>query len=402
MGERKRKRGWNGNVKVVLVLLVIVSCMVFTKVKVDTYRRYESSTSSYEKAEVIQVIENNVELDERTKEYYVGSQELLVKLKTGAQKNSQIQVTNYLTASHNVYTSEGSRVIVCVDAPENVEPYYSIYNYDRSNAIYLTGAVFFLLLVAIGGRKGIRSGISIIFTMYMIVKVLIPLLYNGKSAVLVSLLVSMVCGAVSILLISGIHKKAMIDVFTTLTGLALAGGLYWMLEVAYHVSGYQTEEAQGLILIAQNTGLQIKGILFAGVLISSLGALMDVVISLSASIEELNKVNGKLTRKQLFLSGLTIGKDMIGTMSNTLILAFTGGALTTLLVLTSYGVGYHQLLSSDYLAIELAKGLAGTGAVILMVPVTSFICSIYQKQEKYEIKIKNVSGGKECTILEES
>lgn len=112
MGERKRKRGWNGNVKVVLVLLVIVSCMVFTKVKVDTYRRYESSTSSYEKAEVIQVIENNVELDERTKEYYVGSQELLVKLKTGAQKNSQIQVTNYLTASHNVYTSEGSRVIV--------------------------------------------------------------------------------------------------------------------------------------------------------------------------------------------------------------------------------------------------------------------------------------------------
>ena len=129
---------------------------------------------------------------------------------------------------------------------------------------------------------------------------------------------------------------------------------------------------------------------------------MDVVISLSASIEELNKVNGKLTRKQLFLSGLTIGKDMIGTMSNTLILAFTGGALTTLLVLTSYGVGYHQLLSSDYLAIELAKGLAGTGAVILMVPVTSFICSIYQKQEKYEIKIKNVSGGKECTILEES
>mgnify|MGYP000433835722 FL=1 len=137
-----------------------------------------------------------------------------------------------------------------------------------------------------------------------------------------------------------------------------------------------------MVLISQNTHLQIAEVLFAGVLIASLGAVMDVGMSIASAIFEVQNANPQLSRRELFRSGVNIGKDMIGTMSNTLILAFTGSGLSTLLVLTGYGIKYHQLVSSDFLAIELGQGLSGTIAVILTVPVTSAAASVLYKRTK--------------------
>lgn len=108
---------------------------------------------------------------------------------------------------------------------------------------------------------------------------------------------------------------------------------------------------------------------------------MDVGMSIASAIWEILEVNPALTAKQLFFSGLNVGKDMIGTMSNTLILAFTGSGLSTLLVLTAYGIRYHQFLSSDFLAIEVGQGLSGTMAVILTVPITSAVSAYVYKRK---------------------
>ena len=126
----------------------------------------------------------------------------------------------------------------------------------------------------------------------------------------------------------------------------------------------------------------VRWLLLAGVLISALGAVMDVAVSLAASLEELVLVNPNMGQKALLRSGLNIGKDMIGTMSNTLVFAFAGGSLTTLLVLISYGTRPNQLLHSDYVALELAHGLCGTCAVILTVPLASLAAAIVFPQLK--------------------
>lgn len=102
---------------------------------------------------------------------------------------------------------------------------------------------------------------------------------------------------------------------------------------------------------------------------------MDVAVSLTAALMELVAVDPSVTARQVMKSGFNIGKDMIGTMSNTLILAFAGTALNTMLVLTAYGVSRTQFISSDYLAIELAQGLSATIGVILTVPITTGICA---------------------------
>ena len=137
-----------------------------------------------------------------------------------------------------------------------------------------------------------------------------------------------------------------------------------------------------MVLISKNTHLEVSEVLFAGVLTASLGAVMDVGMSIASAIHEILEANQALTVKQLFFAGLNVGKDMIGTMSNTLILAFTGSGLSTLLVLTSYGIKFHQFMSSDYLAVEIGQGLSGTMAVILTVPVTSIVAAVLYKRNR--------------------
>lgn len=142
------------------------------------------------------------------------------------------------------------------------------------------------------------------------------------------------------------------------------------------------EETESLILITQATGMRINGILFAGIMVAALGAVMDVAVSLGAALYEIQILNPKISGRELFQSRMNIGRDMIGTMTNTLILAFSGGSLSTLLVFISYGIQFNQLISSDFFAVEVVQGIAGSSAVILTVPITAMVCAIGYRGRK--------------------
>lgn len=142
------------------------------------------------------------------------------------------------------------------------------------------------------------------------------------------------------------------------------------------------EETESLILITQATGMRLNGILFAGIMVAALGAVMDVAVSLGAALYEIQILNPKISGRELFQSGMNIGRDMIGTMTNTLILAFSGGSLSTLLVFISYGIQFKQLISSDFFAVEVVQGIAGSSAVILTVPITAMVCAIGYRGRK--------------------
>jgi uncharacterized membrane protein len=136
------------------------------------------------------------------------------------------------------------------------------------------------------------------------------------------------------------------------------------------------EEAEELILIQNNTGMQVGELLFTGILIASLGAVMDMTMSVASSLFEMKHIHPEMTKKEIFQSGMVIGKDMTGTMCQTLVLAFAGTGVAALLVLISYGSTFNQLLSSDYVSLELMHSLTGSMAVILAVPITAFITAV--------------------------
>lgn len=140
-----------------------------------------------------------------------------------------------------------------------------------------------------------------------------------------------------------------------------------------HLSGYSTDEAESLLLIGNTTGLQVKDLLFSGILIASLGAVMDVAVSIVSAIHEIHANIPDIHTGALIHSAMNVGKDMIGTMSNTLILAFVGTSLNSMILLYAYSVQANQIMNMNTVAIEITQALAGSLGVILTVPITAII-----------------------------
>ena len=357
-----------------LALIVTLTVLLFWRfcTREFGYHLYETASVHYLRGEVTKLVDQDLTLSGADGEYFTGTQVAEVTLASG----ETVEIVNYVTVQHNVVLREGGRVIVCADTPEGAEPYYTIYNYDRAGGILLCAGLFLLLVLAVGRKKGLMSGIALLFTLAAVVCFMLPSLYEGQSATLTALLTVVASTAVTCFCIGGLTRKTALNILSSSLGCLSAGLLFLLFAHILSVTGTTADEADSLSLIAGVTGLRLHGVLLCSVLVSALGAVMDVAVSLGAALSEIKDLNPAITAKELFRSGMNIGRDMIGTMTNTLILAFAGSSLATLLLFVSYGVQLHQVLSSDFLALEIAKGLAGSAAVVLTVPIGAAVCAV--------------------------
>lgn len=365
----------------ILVLLVTAVLALMPSVSVS-FQSLVSDTVSYIPGTVLEVVEEDLTPSDLKGGPQLGEQTLTIELKDG----SQITLTNYLTNTHNILAREGMRVVVCVDAPENVEPYYTLYQYDRSVGLGVVVAIFLLLMLLVGGEKGFYATLALAFSLVFLLKITVPVIYSGGSPILAGLAMVLVSTAVTVFLIYGLSPRGVLGIGVVLAGEFVACGLFLLFSLLLHLSGFKSSDAENLLVAAQNTGLNISTVLFAATMIASLGAVMDVAVSLLSALWEVRLADPDITGRGLWRAGLRMGRDMIGTMSNTLIFAFAGGSLTTLLVLMTYGTDPVQLLHSDYIALELAHGLCGTCAVILTVPLASLVsAAVYPKWRTPEL-----------------
>lgn len=365
----------------IFVCLVTAVLALMPSVSVS-FQSLVSDTVSYIPGTVLEVVEEELTPSDLKGGPQLGEQTLTIELKDG----SQITLTNYLTNTHNILAREGMRVVVCVDAPENVEPYYTLYQYDRSVGLGVVVAIFLLLMLLVGGEKGFYATLALAFSLVFLLKITVPVIYSGGSPILAGLAMVLVSTAVTVFLIYGLSPRGVLGIGVVLAGEFVACGLFLLFSMLLHLSGFKSSDAENLLVAAQNTGLNISTVLFAATMIASLGAVMDVAVSLLSALWEVRLADPDITGRGLWRAGLRMGRDMIGTMSNTLIFAFAGGSLTTLLVLMTYGTDPVQLLHSDYIALELAHGLCGTCAVILTVPLASLVsAAVYPKWRTPEL-----------------
>lgn len=365
----------------IFVCLVTAVLALMPSVSVS-FQSLVSDTVSYLPGTVLEVVEEDLTPSDLKGGPQLGEQTLTIELKDG----SQITLTNYLTNTHNILAREGMRVVVCVDAPENVEPYYTLYQYDRSVGLGVAVAIFLLLMLLVGGEKGFYATLALAFSLVFLLKITVPVIYSGGSPILAGLAMVLVSTAVTVFLIYGLSPRGVLGIGVVLAGEFVACGLFLLFSLLLHLSGFKSSDAENLLVAAQNTGLNISTVLFAATMIASLGAVMDVAVSLLSALWEVRLADPDITGRGLWRAGLRMGRDMIGTMSNTLIFAFAGGSLTTLLVLMTYGTDPVQLLHSDYIALELAHGLCGTCAVILTVPLASLVsAAVYPKWRTPEL-----------------
>jgi len=342
---------------------------------------------TYEEAIVKKVKVSKLQPDEKLNYIEVGYQEVTIQFTTGKYKGQNYTIQNPVSRLYNTKVKENTKVVTAVFMNKDIIQEISIYSYKRNTVVFALVVIFFAVILLIGRLKGLKSIIALIFTLISIVYLMIPLMFSGVSPIVAATLTAVLDTLVTLYLISGYSKKTLVAILGTTAGVIISGLIsYYSGELA-HLSGLTMENAENMLYIAENSGLKVNGLMFAAILIASLGAAMDIGMSIASSIYEVHTVNTKLTSKELFKSGINIGQDMIGTMSNTLILAFVGGSMTLMIMLLSANMSSVQLLNLDVLCTEFIQGLSGSIGIILTVPITALLASIFYKKDLRKYKL---------------
>lgn len=340
---------------------------------------------SYAYAKVVEVLRDDSHTDPDTENVHIGSQELLVEITTGPYKGRRMQLTNYMSKLFDKHAKVGTSLLVFVltdrsQLDEDGAPALSlsVMNYNRQWLLFGLIAVFLLVTALIGGKVGLRSILGLGFTLACIIWILVPALLKGFYPIPFTLLLCVVVTVVCFVLLDGLSRKALAAVLGTVAGFTVACLFAMLASKLAHLDGleYNVSETDTLIQAKfQGTLINLRGLFVSGIIISALGAVMDVAMSISSAVNELKSVNPGLHFKDLLRSGMHIGRDAIGTMTNTLILAFTGGALVNLILMKYYNWDWKAVLSGDYITHEVITGVAGSIGLILAVPLTALIAS---------------------------
>lgn len=359
-----------------VIPLIVLAVIIFGSSQVSIKSIKPDTDSSYAKAEVTEVLE-----DYSGGQPFAGHQKVKVTITSGEHKGESCELQNSNTYQRGAYCVEGTKIIALLQYDTDGNITGSVYNYDRTMMIYVLIGLFALSLILIGGKKGVASLYALIFTFVCIICMYIPLLYVGMDGIIAAILTAVVILIASIYIINGWSTKTICAIIGTTVGVVISGLLSMIIGAMSNLTGFNMTDIESMIYIANNSQLSISNILYAGVLISSLGAVMDVSVSVVAAMYEIHEKAPRLGSKELFKSGMHVGHDMMGTMSNTLILAYTGSATATLLTIYSYEMPYLQIMGYNSIIIEIVSGLCGTIGVILTVPLQAFITTAVLKSK---------------------
>ncbi len=338
--------------------------------QIEKISLYETEGREFAKAKVVKVIQDN----EEKNGIYIGNQIVLLEVKSGKWKGMEMEAFGSSGFLFGTHCSAGKNVIALISESEG-EFAVSVYSTDREWAIYAMAGAFVLILIAIGGKKGLYSVVGLAFTALCVLFLFLPMIYRGNSPILSALLVVAVTTVATMYLIGGMTKKSLAAVAGTIGGVMISVLFAFLFSRMSEITGWNVPDIEDLIYIRDQTDIQVGQLLFAGILIAALGAVMDVAMSISSTIEEISLQRPELSARELFISGMHVGKDMMGTMSNTLILAFAGGSVNTLVFLYAYHYQYLQIINMYSVGIELIRGIASSIGVILTVPITSLIAA---------------------------
>ncbi|MBO7745054.1 YibE/F family protein [Paenibacillus sp. MWE-103] len=365
------------------LLIICVSIYAFHRAPEVKYLQSGVADSKYETAKVLKIVDEQLEQSPDQLNLRTGTQQLEVKILSGEHKGEVRSVTNYVSLyNHNIFKA-GSTAVVNVDTASTKE--YEVFVYSNYKAPVILGLVllFFAALWAVGGKKGLLSVLGIIFTFACIVYLFIPMIYRGYSPILAAVLIVILATFVTLVLLNGWSSKTWSAIVGTMIGVTVAGLIAYIAGNMAHITGYNIDSGESLVTISHNTGLQLKDLLFAGILLASLGAMMDVSISIAAAVHEVYLASPNIGKKALYLAGLNVGRDMMGTMASTLILAFTGSALSSLIIIYALRTSIAQMLNMNLIGIEVILGMSGCIGIVLLVPAVAFVSSrIIPKYEK--------------------
>lgn len=349
----------------------------------------EIAEPEYPRGRVIAVLDQTQEETEFSGGNFNTSIQMLeVLILNGAHTGKTVQaqyMLNYGFSDKYEYTrlSKGDEVLLYLQENEQgvIEIAYVAEIVRDKYLLYLVIG-FMLALLAVGRLKGLKAIISLILTALAVIYILIPAILNGWDPVKISVLMCILIIAVTLLIISGFNKKTLSAIIGTAGGVLIAGIIALIVGSAAKLTGFGDDESQMLMYIPQNITFDFRGLLFAGILIGTMGATMDVGMSIASAMHEIKENSPNIKTSALFKAGMNVGRDAMATMSNTLILAYAGGSLHLMLLLMAYETPFTHIINWDMIASEVLRSIAGSIGIIFAIPITALASVLIEKYEK--------------------
>ena len=354
-----------------LVLLALFLLLVVRLNQVDKVPLVSREGQTFEKGVVTEILQDNLQPNGTR----VGEQLVRVRMTSGELEGQEIETTSSAGFLFGAPCTVGMRVVVMQSvAGDSVVS--SVYSQDRELQIICFVLLYLLALCLIGGRQGAKGALSLIFTFVCIIWVYLPMVYRGWSPFWSAVLVCAVTAVVSMWLLGGATRKTAVATGGTVAGVVMAGLFASFFSFSTGVTGWNVSDIESLMTLWSTSGIQVGGLLFSGLLISALGAMMDVGMSIASAMAEIQGQSPDISRADLFRAGMRVGRDMMGTDSNTLILAFAGGSISMLVLDYAYDLPWLQIINSNNIAISIMQGLSGSFGVVLSVPATVLLAAL--------------------------
>ena len=374
-------------IKITYLLTIFISVLVLFighKIAVKDMIKFQNYSQEIVKAKVLNVLDHEKDeekTDDNESDLIIRNRIIFeAKITEGFRKGENVKAIQSLNSFIQGSQKEVYKNAQILLIYTNDEWYFNGYN--RINALMFLGGLFVFCLILFGGKKGINTIISLCLTCAAIFAVLIPSILSGKNIYIMSILTCIYVITMMILLIIGYNKKAVAAMTGCAGGVIIAGLIAVIMDKALHLTGIIDEHSRYLINLPGDIDINLKAIIFAGILIGAMGAIMDVAVSIASSLWEIKEKAKTITFNELFRSGVTIGRDIMGSMADTLILAYIGTSLTVVLILTVFSSSLLGLFNSEMIAVEILQAMAGSIGILFSMPLTALFCSVIYLNEK--------------------
>lgn len=304
-----------------------------------------------------------------------GSQYLKVEILSGSYRGEVFSATNQLRAQLELDKKfvPGDNVLVALfDGAKPGESTLNVQDYYRIGWTVLLFGLFAFLLILFGGLTGLKSLISFVFSCLVIWKLLVPWSLDGWNPMLISLATVLILSAVIIFLVAGFNRKGVTAFCGALTGVLASCLMAWIFTSLFKINGAVMPYSQALLYSGYES-LNLADIYIGGIFLSSSGAVMDLGMDIAAGMDEVARRNPSISRSEIIKSGIRIGRSVVGTMTTTLLLAYSGGYLTLMMTFVAQGTEPIDFLNNPYVASEVVKTIVGSFGLVLVAPLTALV-----------------------------
>lgn len=250
------------------------------------------------------------------------------------------------------------------------------------NALVLLAAILFILMTLIGGKKGVRSFLALFFNFGVIIITTIFMNDPNINPIILTLIACVAISCINLFYINEVNSKTKTAFISTIISIIILLLLIFFVTDKAMIQGFGEEEIQELSMFSLYIGVDFVKIGASVIIMSTIGAITDTAIAVSSPMREIYYHNPLISRKDLFNSGLSIGKDILGTSTNTLFFAFFGGYLALLIWFKDLSYSMGDIINSKIFSAEMITILCAGIGVTLVIPITSWITAYFLVEKK--------------------